>query len=53
MLLGGIGAGIVGSRLLPPLVATMMGSNRVRAGGDPFAMLISTIIARSVRSWTT
>jgi len=49
MLLGGIGAGVVGSRLLPPLMANMMGSKRVRAGGDAFAMLIDD--HRQIRSF--
>jgi hemerythrin-like domain-containing protein len=40
ILLGGIAAGIVGSRLLPPVVALISGSRRVRAGEDPFALLI-------------
>lgn len=40
MLLGGVAAGIVGSRLIPPLVAAVNGSGRVRAGGDPFAVLV-------------
>jgi hemerythrin superfamily protein len=40
ILLGGVAAGILGSRLLPPLIAAMNGSSRVRAGGDPFEPLI-------------
>ncbi|MBV8847932.1 MAG: hemerythrin domain-containing protein [Bryobacterales bacterium] len=40
ILLGGIAAGIVGSRLLPPLIAAAVGSGRARAGGDPFQVLI-------------
>ena len=40
MLLGGVAAGIVGGRILPPLLASMAGSRRVRTGGDPFALLI-------------
>lgn len=40
MLLGGLGAGMIASRLLPPLIAAAMGSRRVREGGDPFALLI-------------
>jgi hemerythrin superfamily protein len=41
MLMGGLAAGIVGSRLIPPLVAAMTGARRARAGGDPFALLIA------------
>lgn len=41
MLAGGIAAGILGSRLLPPVVATIAGSTRTRAGSDPFDQLIS------------
>jgi hemerythrin superfamily protein len=37
---GGIAAGIVGSRLLPPVAGIIGGYGRVRAGGDPFARLI-------------
>jgi len=40
MLLGGMAAGIAGSRLLPPLYAAVTGSSRVRTGGDPFRMLM-------------
>jgi hemerythrin superfamily protein len=40
MLIGGIAAGIVGSRMLPPVIAALSGRRRVRAGGDPFALLI-------------
>ena len=40
MILGGVAAGFVGSRLIPPLAAALIGSQRVRAGGDPFALLI-------------
>jgi len=40
MMIGGLVAGVVGSRLIPPLVAAMSGASRVRAGGDPFALLI-------------
>src|SRR4051794_25221842 len=41
MLLGGVAAGVVGSRLLPPVIAALTGSGRVRGGGDPFALLIA------------
>lgn len=40
ILMGGIAAGIIGSRLLPPLFAMASGAGRVRAGGDPFALLM-------------
>ncbi len=40
MMMGGIAAGILGGRMLPPLFAALKGSKRVRAGGDPFALLI-------------
>lgn len=40
VLLGGIAAGVVGSRLLPPLLAMANGSGRVRRGHDPFELLI-------------
>src|SRR3954454_9486762 len=40
ILFGGLAAGIVGSKLLPPLLAALTGSRRVRAGGDPFARLM-------------
>jgi iron-sulfur cluster repair protein YtfE (RIC family) len=40
VLLGGIAAGIVGSRLLPPLLAATNGAGRARRGHDPFELLI-------------
>lgn len=40
MLLAGAAAGVLGSRLLPPLFAAGKASGRVRVGGDPFALLI-------------
>jgi len=40
MLMGGLVAGVIGSRLLPPLLANISGSRRVRSGGEPFAMLM-------------
>jgi hemerythrin-like domain-containing protein len=40
MAIGGIAAGIIGSRLIPRLVAMVTGSRRVRSGGDPFGLLI-------------
>ena len=40
MMIGGMAAGMVGSRVIPPLAAALIGSQRVRAGGDPFALLI-------------
>jgi hemerythrin superfamily protein len=39
--MGGIAAGIVGSRLLPPFIAATAGSARARRGHDPFELLIS------------
>jgi hemerythrin superfamily protein len=40
MAIGGIAAGIIGSRLIPPLMAMVRGSRRVQSGGDPFDLLI-------------
>jgi hemerythrin superfamily protein len=40
VLIGGIAVGILGSRLLPPLVASASGMRRARAGNDPFELLI-------------
>ncbi len=40
MLLGGVAAGVLGSKLIPALSGMMAGSARVRAGGDPFGQLI-------------
>jgi hemerythrin-like domain-containing protein len=40
MLLGGIAAGFVASKVVPPLIAASKASSRVRAGGDPFQLLI-------------
>src|SRR5690349_4667719 len=40
MMLGGIAAAVVGGRLVPPLAAGLLGWQRARAGGDPFALLI-------------
>ncbi len=37
---GGVAAGIIGSRLLPPLVSQVSGSMRARFGRDPFERLI-------------
>jgi hemerythrin superfamily protein len=34
-------AGAIGSRLLPPLIAKSAGSVRIRAGSDPFSVLIA------------
>jgi hemerythrin superfamily protein len=39
--MGGIAAGIVGSRLLPPFIAATAGSARARRGHDPFELLMS------------
>lgn len=41
VLLGGVAAGIVGSRLLPPLLAAATGAGRARRGHDPFELLIA------------
>jgi hemerythrin superfamily protein len=40
LLFGGVAAGIVASRLLPPVVATLKGRGRTRAGANPFDQLI-------------
>jgi len=40
MLAGGVAAGVLGSRLLPPLVAALTGSVKARAGADPFQLLM-------------
>ena len=40
MLAGGMAAGIIGSRLLPPLLVQAVGSVRSRFGEDPFEPLI-------------
>lgn len=39
-LAGGVALGLLGSRLLPPMVATASGRIRARGGGDPFQTLI-------------
>ena len=39
VLLAGLAAGVLGSRLLPPLIAMATGSARARKSGDPFDML--------------
>jgi iron-sulfur cluster repair protein YtfE (RIC family) len=41
LLTAGVAAGILGSRLLPPLIASANGARRARSGGDPFEMLIA------------
>lgn len=41
MLMGGLAAGILGGRIIPPIVGAAIGFGRVRAGGDPFAQLIA------------
>jgi len=41
LIVGGVAAGILGSRLLPPLIASATASARARRGGDPFDLLIS------------
>lgn len=40
LITAGIAAGILGSRLLPPFLAATNNARRVRAGSDPFEMLI-------------
>ncbi len=40
MICGGIALGVVGSRLLPPLIASAFGSVRARKNDDPFDLLI-------------
>ena len=37
---GGIAVGLIGSRLLPPIIARVSGAGLVRVGGDPFSRLI-------------
>lgn len=39
MLLAGVAAGALGSRLLPPMIAIATGSARARKSGDPFEKL--------------
>jgi len=41
MLFAGVAAGVLGSRLLPPLLASTAASSRTRMGRDPFDLLIS------------
>src|SRR3954453_12502712 len=41
VLAAGLAAGVLGSRLLPPLAAMANGTLRARRGGDPFEILIS------------
>ena len=41
LLIGGAAAGILGSRLLPPLLAVFNGARRAEHGHDPFELLIS------------
>jgi hemerythrin-like domain-containing protein len=41
MMLAGLAVGVVGSRLIPPVAGILNGSRRVRAGGDPFGILIA------------
>jgi len=40
VMIGGVAAGMVASKLIPPLAGALMGSHRVRTGGDAFALLI-------------
>lgn len=37
----GVVGGLLGGRFLPPLIRAMVSTARTRAGGDPFALLIS------------
>jgi hemerythrin superfamily protein len=39
-LFGGIAAGIMASRVVPPIVAAIVGAGRSRVSGDPFALLV-------------
>ena len=41
VLIGGIAAGILGSRLLPPIIAGATAAGRARRSNDPFELLIS------------
>jgi len=36
----GVAAGILGGKILPPLIATLRGTSRARNGADPFELLI-------------
>ncbi len=40
VLLGGVAAGIIGSRILPPLIGLLTGTRRASAGADPFSLLM-------------
>lgn len=40
MFLGGVAAGVIGGKLVPPLIGIVTASGRVKAGGDPFELLI-------------
>jgi len=40
ILLAGIAGGILGSRLLPPLLAQLTSARRARRGADPFELLV-------------
>ena len=41
MLFAGVAAGVLGSRILPPLFASTAASSRARLGKDPFDLLVS------------
>jgi hemerythrin superfamily protein len=41
VLLAGVAAGVLGSRLLPPLIAMATGSARASKSGDPFEALVA------------
>jgi hemerythrin superfamily protein len=40
MLVSGLAIGVLGSKLVPPLLGALSGAGSVRTGGDPFALLI-------------
>jgi hemerythrin superfamily protein len=41
VLIAGVAAGVLGSRLLPPLIAAAAGSARASKSGDPFDVLVA------------
>ena len=41
VLFAGVAAGVLGSRLLPPLIASATGSARASKSGDPFDILVA------------
>lgn len=52
MMVGGIAVGVIGSRLLPPLMAMGTGMVKSGAGGDPFGRLENDhrLILKALRS---